>query len=236
VKIAIPFVFADKELDQIARALPASASAHRLSLLPNVLREWAENYLPEYAVLADSRESAMDQTKRRAKVGSAAVTLQAAMAVLKPDDLSSIALEMGRTDESVPMRDRLEHFTEKLMEQSRSLSYLIAGVASLQKRMKSGPGQPRNIIAYLVLRDIAAIYGWVTGNKAHREVDRVRGTEIGAFYQFAAAIWPLVFSSADDGLPAAMKNWSLARRQFREAFPLLINIGMNYPPWRILDP
>ena len=235
MKIAIPFVFADKELDQIARALPASASAHRLSLLPNVLREWAENYLPEYAVVANSR-FALEQTKRLAKVGSAAVTLQAAMAVLKPDDLTSIALEMGRTDGSVPMRDRLEHFTEKLMEQSRSLPYLIDGVASLQKRMKSGPGRPRNIITYLVLRDIAAIYEWVSGDKARREVDRARGTEIGAFYHFADAIWPLVFSSADDGLPAAMKNWSLARRRFREASPLLINIRMNYPSWRILDP
>ena len=150
-------------------------SAHRRSLLPNVLREWAENELPEYAVFADSRESALEQTKRLAKVGSSA------MAVLEPDDLTLIALEMGRTDESGPMRDRLEHFTEKLMEQSRSLPYLIARVASLQKRMKSGPGRPRNIIAYLVLRDTAAIYEWVTGDKARREVDRASGTEIGAF-------------------------------------------------------
>jgi hypothetical protein len=227
VKIAIPFIFADKELDQIARVLPASASAHRLSLLPNVLREWSENGLPEYVALADSRESALEQTKRLAKVGSAAVTLQAAMAVLKPDDLTLIALEIGRTDESVPMRDRFEHFIERLLEQSRSLPYLIAAVASLQKRMKSGPGRPRNIIAYLVLKDIAAIYEWVTGDKARREVDRADGTEIGAFYQFAAAIWPLVFSSTDDGLPAAMKNWSLARRQFREASPVVINILMK---------
>ena len=227
MKIAIPFVFADKELDQIARALPASASAHRLSLLPNVLREWAENYLPEYIDLADSRSSTVEQTKRLAKIGGAAGVLQ--KRVMEADDLSLIALEMARTAKPVPTRDRLEHFIQ-------TLSDLIAAVASLQKRMKSSPGQPRNIIAYLVLRDIAAIYGWVTGDKAHREVHRVHGTEIGAFYQFAAAIWPLVFSSADDGLPAAMKNWSIARRQFREASPLLINIRMNHPSWRILDP
>lgn len=228
MKIAIPFVFADKELDQIARALPASASAHRLSLLPNVLREWAENYLPEYIDLANSRSSTLEQTKRLAKVGGAAGVLQKAIAtVIEADDLSLIGLEMART--ANPTRDRLEHFVE-------TLSDLIAAVASLQKRMKSGPGRPRNIIAYLVLRDIATIYGWVTGDKARREVHRARGTEIGAFYQFADAIWPLVFSSADDGLPAAMKNWSLARRQSREASTLLINIRMNHPSWRLLDP
>ena len=93
MKIAIPFVFADKELDQIARALPASASAHRLSLLPNVLREWAENYLPEYIDLANSRSSTLEQTKRLAKVGLAAGVLQKAIAtVIEADDLSLIAL------------------------------------------------------------------------------------------------------------------------------------------------
>ena len=49
------------------------------------------------------------------------------MAILELDDLTLIALEMGLADESAPMRDRLEHFTEQLMEQSRSLRHLIAG-------------------------------------------------------------------------------------------------------------
>ena len=61
MKVAVPLNFTDEQLDQIARALPASTSAHRLSLLPNVLRHWAENELPEYIALADSRESALEQ-------------------------------------------------------------------------------------------------------------------------------------------------------------------------------
>ena len=131
------------------------------------------------------------------------------------------------------MREKYGHFSQKLVDHRDFLNHLQAAVESLQNRLKRGPGQPRNMVAYLVLLDIAAIFSWLTRLEPNREVDRMTGDEKGAFYNFAAALWPPVFASGLDGLSAAMKNWSSGRRTYADASAIIANIDLRYPSWRV---
>jgi hypothetical protein len=204
-KIPSLVTFTDKGVHQIAKALRVEANLHRLSLLPRVLHEWAEVYLTEYASVETSRAFAPIEAARYKRIAGGAKELKHAIdAVIEAGDQSLIAFELGRAGRSIPNRERHEHFSQKLMEHRQFLDDLQAAVESLQGKLKKGPGQPRNIFAYLVILDLAAIFEWLTGRTAEREVDRMEGRETGAFYHFCAAVWPLVFNSETRGLPAAI--------------------------------
>lgn len=98
---------------------------------------------------------------------------------------------------------------------------------------RSSRGQPRNIPAYLVIRDLDAIYAYLTQKEATRIVHRMSHAESGPFSDFAAASWPVAFGQGDDGLAAAIKNWSPWRR--REKSPAIANIGLRHPEWEIFE-
>jgi hypothetical protein len=153
--------------------------------------------------------------------------------LIEANDLVVIEHEMGRAAGSLPTRERGGHFSQKVMEHREFLNHLQTAVESLQSRLKKGPGQPRNTVAYLVLMDLAAIFRWLTGIEAKREVDRMEGRETGAFYHFCAAVWPLVFKNETHGLSAAMKNWAFAHRKYKEASAILANIDLRHPSWRV---
>jgi hypothetical protein len=92
----------------------------------------------------------------------------------------------------------------------------LATIAMAAKRplWKPGRGQPRNISAYLVMKDLAAIFEYLTRTEATRQVDRKTHDESGPFRDFAGAVWPFVFDG-DYGFSAAIKNWAAARK-YRE--------------------
>lgn len=230
----MPVTFTDRDVELIAGTLKVEANPYRLPLLPRVLREWVQVDLVVHA----SREAFHASTPRRADryqrvAGSAKQLLNAVDAVIEADDLGLIAGELGRADGSIPMREKYGHFNQKLVDHRDFLNHLQMAVESLQKRLKRGPGQPRNMVAYLVLLDIAAIFSWLTRLEPNREVDRMTGDEKGAFYNFAAALWPPVFASGLDGLSAAMKNWSAGRRTYADASAIIANIDLRYPSWRV---
>ena|ERR1700722_4799753 len=236
IKIAVPVTLTDRDIALIAKALKIGVNPHRRCLLPRVLREWVEVDLADYASQEASRASAPDRPDRCRRVARRSEELLNAIdAVIEADDLGLIAVELGRADESIPMREKYGHFSQKLMDHRDFLNHLQAAVESLQNQLKRGPGQPRNMTAYLVLLDLAAIFKWVTGIKARREVDRIEGVETGPFYHFCEAIWPLVFRSGTDGLPAAMKNWASGHQRYHDTSALLANIDLRYPSWRVFD-
>ena len=61
------------------------------------------------------------------------------------------------------------------------------------------------------MKDLAAIFEWLTGRKAARGVDRTYHTETGPFFRFAQSIWPVAFGNTR-GLKAAIKNFVEARK------------------------
>jgi hypothetical protein len=96
-------------------------------------------------------------------------------------------------------------------------------------------GRSRNLPAYLVLQDVAAIFEWLTSIKATREVSRDNGTEIGPFFNFASILWPTIFGNGVAGLPAAIKNWAKWRSAYKEQSPIIVNLALRNPAWGILE-
>jgi hypothetical protein len=231
IKIAVPVTFSDRDVALIAKAID-HANPHRLALLPKVLRSWAEIDLFEYASIEASRASIphiADQCKR---VARHAAELGKALDVMAEDNYQVlIASEMRRGHKSLTAQQRRGHYTKKLADQRTFLSELTIATLSLERKLKRGPGQPRNTASVFVLLDIARIFEWLTEVTPSREVSRVNGEDTGPFHKFASSIWPPVFASATDGLSAAMKDWASGRESHSSA--LMANIDLRQPSWRV---
>jgi hypothetical protein len=183
-----------------------------------------------------SRETTAQQRNRRerlARIGKIADRLSAALNELDKRDRYTLAGQIG----VAKGQDIFQAiFTDQNLDRLNDAQNLVAeiGAAAKQPLWKPGRGQPRNISAYLVMMDIAAIFEWLTNTAPTRIVDRTTYDESGSFGDFAGAIWPLVFGT-NSGFSAAMKNWGWAHKKFGEQSPLLANIAMRHPEWGIFE-
>jgi hypothetical protein len=200
-------------------------------LLPQILREWAHGDLPNHF----SEESTATRRQRRArlaKVGKIATSLLRATEDLDELDRWDLAVLVGIAEGQSFLQAIGNERNRRRLDQERDFIATIA-VAAGKPLSRPSRGQPRNIPVYLVTQDLAAIYEYLTQNEATRIVDRTSHAECGPFYDFARAIWPVVFGQGDDGLAAAIRNWSPWRR--REKSPLIANIGLRNPEWGIFE-
>jgi hypothetical protein len=98
------------------------------------------------------------------------------------------------------------------------------------------PVQAGNLQRYLVLLDLAAIFEWASGQHAGRrvrtDISEDAGKEYGPFYDFARAAWPMIFGS-EKGLSHALRTWAKRRALYREESPLIWNMDLRHPEWRI---
>jgi hypothetical protein len=235
-----PPVFTDRDVRLIDKSLPDAVDPRRRKLLGQVLREWSRNDLREHL----SRESSAiirERAKRVKMVGRRARSLLRAIDALDDRDKGAIAVQMPRA--GVPlwpkMSGHLKRETSEILgmiQRIRDEHAFLAKLASAAPAAwKRGPGQPRNITAYDVMRDAAAIFEWLTNLKAARVVDRVSGDEVGPFWRFLGAVWPVVFGKGDEGLRAAMKNWARLRSLHHEQSALLANLALKHPTWGIFE-
>jgi hypothetical protein len=224
-------VFTDRDVRLIIKYLPNEVSPQRLELLPLVLHEWSRNELREHL----SRESAATIRKRIERmeaVEDRARGLLEALAALDDRDRAAIAGQMLPRDLWLSPKGGgiIRGLTHLIREENSFLAKLAAAAPAA---LKQGPGGPRNIKAYLVIKDAAAIFKWLTKMEATRQV---RGSEeTGPFHSFLAGIWPVVFGKGDDGLSAGMKNWASYRKKYREGCALIANIAFRNPEWRLFD-
>lgn len=214
--------FDERAVEQIRASLPKGIDERRLNLL---LDEWSRTDLREHL----SRDTPAATRKRFAqltKVGKCATHLRQALEALDQRGWAWTAQEMGRED-GRPLfsvsHERVAEMKERLKQGYEFLKMIEAASLKLLEEDARGPGQPRNIRAYLVMKDLAAIFEWLTGRKAARGVDRTDHTETGPFFRFAQSIWPVVFGNAH-GLKAAMKNFVEARKLYQEHSPFLYNV------------
>jgi len=185
---AAPY-FDERAIDQILASLPPGIDQRRLDLLPSLLNHWSVTDLREHL----SREGPPILRRRYnqlTRIENCANNLREALGALDQCGRSWIALEMareggdrfsivgGETLRQMQERHRLE--SEKLAEIDERLRLeddflLKLGTATqrLVEQDKQGPGQPRNVCAYLVMMDLAAIFEWLTGSEATRVVDRI---------------------------------------------------------------
>jgi hypothetical protein len=223
--------FSDREVKLISRSLPDGVDQRRMDLLPEILREWGQTDLREH-LSGKPRAITRNRLGRLSRVAKCAAELLQALDGLNDRDRAHLALEIGSTEEATLWQvDFAEQ--EKRLDEARDFLTALAATGS-KAHWKRRPGQPRNITSYLIMMDLAALYEYLTGWKAIRSVDRRTREESGAFWQFAAAVWPVAFGS-DDGLPAAMKSWANARKKYNEESPLVANIAFRHPTWGIFD-
>ena len=147
--------------------------------------------------------------------------------------LDSIWIGSGKRAASEPNRGcRVRKPIQTRCEFVKNLS---SGAAAAANSLHVNRGRPRNLAAFLVIRDIACIFQWVTGTEASRSVDRAHGKEIGPFWQFASAVWPVVFGKGDDGLSSAMQNWARDKDLYGPGSALIANIALRHPTWGIFE-
>jgi hypothetical protein len=218
--------FAAPDVDQIIQSLPNGIAQKRLKLLPKILREWSRTELPRHLSL-ESLKIIRDRGKKVEVFEKHARALLQAFNALDDSGLRRIK---ARSELTLNELEALHDFLTRL---ARARPHAV---------QKSGRGNPRNYIAYLVILDIAAIFEWLTKTKATREVDRYGKGDIGPFWKFAKAIWPLVFGKGKYGLSSAIKNWASVRSagkhrssEVDEKSALIANIAMRHSSWGLFD-
>jgi hypothetical protein len=230
-------VFTDRDVTLIASSLPDAVDPQRLKLLPRVLREWSRNELREY-LSREPRAIILERAARVEAVGEHAQRLLEALGALDDRDRYAIVVEMLRVGEHLRSGmspwDQMSEASELLPRIKEENSFLGKLAAAAPAAWKRGRGGPRNIIAYLVMKDAGAIFKWLTGMDAKRQVDRDTGKETGPFWRFAKTIWPVVFGKAE-GLSSAMKNWESYRKKYGEGCALIANIAMRHPTWGLFE-
>jgi hypothetical protein len=168
-------------------------------------------------------------------VGKCACELLLALKAVDEVDLAGIAGEMalaaGQTSLIAGWSEN-GRLIQRIKEEFGFLDKLAEGAT---RTWNYGRGQPRNITAYFVVQDAAAIFEWLTNTEATRVADRDSGAEIGPFQEFLAAIWPVVFREGDDGLPAAMRNWASLSKKHGEKSAVMANMAMRHPTWGIFE-
>ena len=218
-------------VEAIAESLPTPAFPGRRELLRKVLHEWSAHELRNHLSL-EPRAVVRRRATKQELVAKCARQLLQALNALDDNDLGHVAYQTKQVGETSD-RGEIAKMNNWLDEAPEFLGKL----ASISPRQfwNLRRGQPRNLVAYLVLQDAAEIFQWYSEKKATRTVDRVNATESGAFFRFASALWPIVFGRGLAGLPAAMRNWALARSQFRERSPVILNIDLRHSEWGLFE-
>jgi hypothetical protein len=226
------FKISPEQIRIIADSLPEPVCERRRQLLPRILREWLCSDLSWYLSM-ESRSKQRGRLKKVEIVKRHARKLSQALDAVDALGRARLVHEMldveGRGIENISraewsnMRKWLDDEPEFLVKLARP------------RKSSLGPGQPRNISAYLVLQDAAEIFKWFTGTEATRQVDRSNSTETGPFFRFASVLWPIIFEKDTQGLPAAMKNWAHWRSRYDEQSRLIDNIGFRHPTWGVFD-
>ncbi len=224
---APPFNFSKDDLETVVTSLPTRVDPGRLRLLGPLLRDWARNELPSYLELRSRSASRTERVELQAVSKRARLLREA---IRRADHFWIVRSLIEVKDGRVP-RDLLDRLDREYVDLIRFLEAIEKLPDKLWPRRR---GRARNVSAYLIISDIAAIFEWLTRTKASRAVNWDTGKSAGPFYRFAAAIWTAIFKS-EAGLSAAMKNWAEERKKYRNISAALANIHLRHPTWGIFE-
>jgi hypothetical protein len=220
--------FTDRDVNQIEKSLPDTVDPRKHDLLREVLRDGSSNDLREHMQIP--RRASPERRARMVLIRDCARNLVRALNQADEVDRWGVADAMVRAVGLTLIAGRAELCVlNQRIEEAVSVLDKLAEAAD--ETWKYGRGGPRNIVAYLIMMDIAAIFEWFTNSKASRETDRETGKEINAFYGFLAAIWPAIFHRGVYGLSSALKNWAEWSTEHRETSAVIHNIALRHPDW-----
>jgi len=148
-----------------------------------------------------------------------------------------LEMDAGSRVDPLSYEDRWEA-DRRLSEEPEWLELLAKAASKASTAFVPLPLRQNTLIRYLVLQDLAAIYEWATRQRAGR---RVRtditvdaGKNYGPFWEFACTAWPMIFESVA-GLDNALKTWAKDRTRYNEVSPLIWNLDLRHPEWRIRE-
>lgn len=228
--------FSDREIKLIQRSLPNAIPARKLRLLPLILQAWGCSVLPEH-LFDEPIAVARKRSKQLQSVAGLATELSSALQAVKSNGDQFLIIREMLSASGTPIQTGARKGLENRIAQECAFLDELASAANLSlASSKMGRGRPNNIPASLVIMDLAAIFTWLTGRTATRQVSRDNGDPAGPFWNFAAAIWPVIFGKGDDGLQAAIKKLAAARaKKLSTKSPVLHNMAISHPEWRIFD-
>jgi hypothetical protein len=218
-------------------------------LLPLIFAEWARVELTSYFQQPPPKETRAEQ-KQLQKLAAVANELAQLISDLSPDIRYAVAgrqiggfvaLEPG-SSVFVP-RDGTTHAQlleadGHLAEERDRLRDIAAAAAETAAVWKPLPLRPSTTLRYLVLRDLAALFEYATGETASRKIlvdpHEDAGSEYGPFFALTCAIWPVVFGSLH-GLGFALQWWAKTRAKYGERSRIITSISLRHPEWRIFE-
>lgn len=225
------------QINKLVAALPGGVDARRQSLLPCILEEWSKTDLQEHLTRSTPKQI---RAKRRQieKVTKQARELKKALSELDNHGRFAIVSQLLETDAASridPLGDENRSEAERrLGEESEWLEILARAAIEASTAFVPLPLRHNTVVRYLILQDLAAFYEWATEQRAERLVSFDDGTNCGPFWDFTCAAWLTLFESAA-GLDYALKSWATAREQHEEFSPIIWNIDLRHPEWRIRE-
>jgi hypothetical protein len=225
-----PLRFTDRDVKAILSHVSV-ADPKKLERLGDVLEDWAKHDMRRAFSIYPDKVVARDRLKAIRSVIKHAEGLREALENFEKFNGSSWLiwkLIEGHADDSYSNAEALQ--AARLAEQISFLPKLETAAKSIQPGFAKAVDQRRNIPAYLLLLDMAAIFEWLTDRPAQRgSYDRPH-----PFDDVVGVLWSAAFGKAN-GLEAAMKNWAKYRKKFKDKSPVIFNISHRHPDWRLLN-
>jgi hypothetical protein len=226
--------FTDRDVRLIILSLAGQIDARGRELLPMVLREWAATDLQEH-LAREPKESIAQRIEHLESIARAYA--DAADLLESLDERGLIGLKLTMTNSPGAVASEGERFDEasgviqREPDRLRQIAVAARGASKIWRRAR---GRPRNLVGNWILLDLAEIYEWLVGQEASRRTNREEGVDTGPFWDFASAVWPIVFGS-DDGLSHGLKSWASYRKKYAPSLPLINNMDRRHPEWRLFD-
>jgi hypothetical protein len=225
---SFPIKFSDDDMDAIVSHVPG-ADGKRMMRLADVLNEWANHDLQKAFLIYPDKAIALERLRAIRPIAQHAQGLRLALENFERFGSSWLIRELISKNFSDYRRDEALN-TRKLANQMALLPGIEAAAKTLEPIFKKATDQRRNITAYLLLLDLAQIYEWLTDQRPQRGSDDREHP----FDNFVGASWSAIFGNVH-GIQAALKNWAAYRNEFADKSPVLFNISLRRPEWRLFD-
>ena len=226
-----------EDIKVIIRALPTDKINRNCRYLPNLLQFWYLLELIEHSRFGpDTKSSSL--LKNIKELGQLAKRLSKIVAMPDGGKLRDVVIsETWEAKCIIPTKNDLVEADAEIDQFILSAS-MIEEAANRYVAKKRTVGRPPNLQSLLAMRDIAAIYGWVTDTQPTRQFDVVASKETGPFFNFARACWVVIFGS-EYGLTAAMKRWGGDKQNDADTSAIVFNFqhsGLKSLLWWKLPP
>jgi len=208
-------IFTAQRVKQIREALPKDCEHQKLNCLSALLRDWEHTSLREHRAREPHSVLRARDDKQRAVI-EAAGALARAWDALDKHDRFSVALRMSGwpTKDVYALGPNDPHSDEAFLREVVCPSIAKLAEADRRKATTLSRGQPRNLVAYLIMLDLGNIFEFLTKKRPTRIVGNkdsgAAGREVGEFADFVRPVWEAIWGS-DAGMSAAIKNWSQVR-------------------------